>query len=99
MNNSALNASFDVENWKSELSRMLSTAATEEERTALEAFAKAMTPYLNNPVSLRTVLGKIQRTFLAPEVQNEIENGTFSSLDEISSLLPDGVNVRVESHA
>jgi hypothetical protein len=97
MNNTALGTQFEIDNWKSELAQLVSSASTEEEKVALEAFAQAMKPYLNNPMALRTVLGKIQRTFLAPDVQNNIEQGEFSSLEELKALLPKDVNIRVEA--
>jgi hypothetical protein len=47
-------------NWKSELQELVASSDAKD-RGAVEAFSKAIGPYLDNPELLRTLLGKIQR--------------------------------------
>lgn len=47
-------------NWKKELQDLVASV-DDKDRSAVEAFSKAIGPYLDNPDLLRTLLGKIQR--------------------------------------
>lgn len=92
------NIKFQIESWQSELATMVATAS-ESEKLALEAFAKAMTPYFDDPTMLRAILGKIQAPVLPTGIQESLDAGSFSSVDEIINLLPSDVRVRVEALA
>jgi hypothetical protein len=92
------NIKFEIESWQSELTNMVATA-DESDKLALEAFSKAMTPYFNEPMMLRSILGKIQAPILGAAVQQSLDAGSFSSVEEIVALLPSDVHVRVEAQA
>ena len=92
------NIKIQVDTWQSELTDMVANA-TESEKLALEAFEKAMTPYFNEPMMLRSILGKIQAPILGAAVQSSLDSGSFSSVEEIVAMLPADVRVRVEAQA
>ncbi|MCF5736567.1 hypothetical protein [Pseudomonas syringae] len=73
--------------WKTELAALVASAKDEMECVALEAFQKALTPYLDTPDSLRTLLGKIQ--MLAPAAEALDLKSNFASLDELKSAIPE----------
>lgn len=88
---------IDVQSWKNDLNRLLASAQTDEDRVALEAFARAVQPALDDPRKLQTMLSKIQRRILSGEVQDALDGGEFSTLDEIVAIMPADVAVRLES--
>lgn len=63
--------------WGKELQDLIETSSTPEDKAATEAFAAALSPYLQDPTLLRTLLGKIQR-YISPEsVEIVSENRTL----------------------
>lgn len=76
--------------WRHDLATMLASASSDADTQALKAFNNALMPYLDNPESLRTLLGKIQ---LAEPIRNLSPQRAFESMEELKSVLPDTVNV------
>ena len=79
--------------WKHELEKLVATAKTEEEKAALKAFQKALSPYLDKPEMLRTLLGKIASSPIALDVGIVVANGEFKSLAALGDALPAGLTV------
>ncbi|AKT32553.1 hypothetical protein RYA05_30680 [Pseudomonas syringae pv. actinidiae] len=77
--------------WKIELAALVASAKDETESIALEAFQQALTPYLEAPESLRTLLGKIQ--MLAPACEALALDSDFSTMAELQSMMPDNIEV------
>lgn len=76
--------------WKNELATLVAEAKSSEESAALSAFQKALTPYLDEPSSLRTLLGKIQSVLLSRNEENAVR-GEYASLEELQSTLSENV--------
>lgn len=51
---------FNAEYWKGEIRQLVNSSNDEKEKIALKCFERAMRPYLDNPETLRTMLGKIK---------------------------------------
>jgi hypothetical protein len=79
--------------WRKELDDLIEMAKTPEDRTATEAFAKAIGPYLDDPSLLRTLLGKIQAPIPSDAVAVVVGQHTFKSLDEVKAKVSEDVNV------
>lgn len=78
--------------WDKELEALVATAKTPDERTAMEAFAKAMKPHLDNPELLRTLLSKIQR-YMPATVGIVTGDKSFPNMDALRGQMPANVNV------
>ncbi|PHM39181.1 hypothetical protein Xmau_03088 [Xenorhabdus mauleonii] len=78
--------------WKEELSSLVASAKTEEELAALIAFEKALSPYLDKPGSLRTLLGKIQAPTTSA-IDAIIAEGSFQNLNELKAVLPKDIEI------
>lgn len=98
-NNHSEQNTFNTGAWLEKLSAMTRTAETAEDRTALQAFQRALAPYLSNQESLRAVLSKIQVQMIQVDVQRKLETRSFSSVEEIRALLPSDVALRVEGES
>lgn len=46
--------------WKVEIKELINASKDSQESIALKCFERAMRPYLDNPETLRTLLGKIK---------------------------------------
>lgn len=79
-----------LSHWKKELSDLVASATTAEDAIAMNAFEKALTPYLDNPGSLRTLLGKIQGTITMETIVTQRE---FQTLDEVKAILPNNIEM------
>ena len=79
-------------NWDKELQQMVSLAEGDEERKAAFAFANAISPYLEKPELLKTLLGKIMQspTTALAVVAAQRE---FDSLRELQDKAGKSVNV------
>jgi len=51
---------FNIQLWRENLKKVVSSASTKEEEIALRCFERALAPLLEHPESLRTLLGKIK---------------------------------------
>jgi hypothetical protein len=81
-----------IHSFKDELKTMLASASGGD--MAMQAFSRAITPYLENPEQLRTLLGKIAAGDVAAGTQRMIQEGSFSSLAELNAALPAHVTAR-----
>ena len=75
----------DLDTWAAELNDITATA-TPEEREAMEAFQAAMTPYLEMPERLRTVMGKICAPAVGPEVAELMKTADFKTVGELQAV-------------
>lgn len=87
--------SISMDFWKEELSALVASAKTEEEIVALSAFEKALSPYLDKPGALRTLLGKIQASVITGTLDAIMVEGEFKNLDELKAILSNDMNVIV----
>jgi hypothetical protein len=78
--------------WQDELNDLIATANTPDEKKAMEAFAQAIRPHLDNPEMLRTLLSKIQRRMSAT-VGIVTGDQSFSDMDDLRKQMPTNVNV------
>lgn len=78
---------------RSELSGLVRNAANAEERAALVAFDRAMSPYLENPDQIMSAASKIQATLMSYTAQRDLETREFSSMDELKEALPENVRL------
>ncbi len=81
----------DAINWAKELDMLLDTAKTSNDKLAIQAFQKAIGPYLESPELLRTLLGKIQRDIESVAVL--VSEKDFDSQEALQKALPEGVKV------
>jgi len=79
--------------WDKELEDLVATATTAADKVAVEAFAKAIKPHLDNPVLLRTLLGKITRNPVLANVGIVVADHNFPDLDALRGQMPANVNV------
>ncbi|GGY22520.1 hypothetical protein [Paludibacterium paludis] len=79
--------------WKEELSSLVASARTAEDLAALSAFENALSPYLDNPGALRTLLGKIQSPAIEPALEAIVAKSEFQSLAEVKAMLPSYIEV------
>jgi hypothetical protein len=79
--------------WKEELSSLVASAKTAEDLAALSAFEKALSPYLDKPGALRTLLGKIQAETNGPALDAIVAKGEFQSLAEVKAMLPSAIEL------
>ncbi len=56
----ALKIDQKAERWRAEINNLISSSKNKDEAIALKCFERAMRPYLDNPETLRTLLGKIK---------------------------------------
>lgn len=87
-----MNTTQDALSWTEELAKLVSSAQTLEESLALTAFEKALSPYLQTPGELRTLLGKIQAMEIVA-LDSLTSKTDFSSIDELQSFLPTNIKV------
>jgi len=78
--------------WDKELEALVATAKTADEKTAMEAFAKAIKPHLDNPELLRTLLSKIQ-TYMPATVGIVTGDKSFPDMETLRGKMPANVNV------
>ena len=79
--------------WAKELEDLVATAKTASDKVAVEAFAKAIKPHLDNPVLLRTLLGKITRDQPLETVGIVTADQNFPNIDALRAHVPTNVNV------
>ena len=73
-----------LDGWVAELND-IAASAKPEEREAMDAFMGAITPYLEQPEYLRTLLGKIKAGHVIG--QDLTQSADFKSIDELKSYL------------
>ena len=86
----------DPVDWKKELADLSAIPKTADEKAAVEAFTKAIGPYLDNPEMLRTILSKIQRgrsSITKDKFSMVVAQEEYGSLDELKSKLPRDVDI------
>ncbi|GGK93876.1 MULTISPECIES: hypothetical protein [Streptomyces] len=79
--------------WKTELETITADVADPASRAALESLHSALEGYFENPVLFRSVLGKIAKSMIDPETEEQITGQAFQNLDEFKAALPAGVTV------
>jgi uncharacterized protein YcbX len=85
-------AEYEEVDWNKELQTLVSQAKTEKERKSAFAFAAAISPYLDKPEMLRTLLGKIM---MSPTDTVAIVAGkkNFASLEDLQKRVGASVSV------
>jgi hypothetical protein len=84
---------LSLASWKEELAGLVASAKTEEDIAALTAFERALSPYLDEPGALRTLLGKIQAETNIVALDAIMTKGEFRNLEEVKSMLPSDIEV------
>ena len=79
-------------NWNKELQDLVSLAKTDEEKKSAFAFAAAISPYLDDPTMLRTLLGKIMQS-PTTNVAIVAAEKEFASLEDVQKRVGDSVSV------
>jgi len=77
-----MDKSFESVDWSEELQTLVSQAKSREDRKAAFAFAQALSPYLEKPELLKTLLGKIMQSPIE-SVAIVASEGVFKSLEEV----------------
>jgi hypothetical protein len=88
-----MKATQEAVSWKEELADLVGSAQNAEESLALAAFEKALSPYLQEPGALRTLLGKIQAMEIVA-LDSLTAKQEFNSIEELQSFLPANIKAQ-----